>query len=229
MSLKGKTRIAICTPTAGYVRIEWAESLSRLQLELHKDKRLDVQDSKLFYIAGSVIPYNRQWCVDEAIKWGASHVLFIDDDMSFTPTVVKRLLRSRDLPIVAANATKRVYPIKFMSLDFNGNEVATTAETVGLQEVMMTGNAMILIRTEVFQNLEKPWFAFPYYPKQDMWETEDYYFNRKATEKGYPIVIDHDASKELIHIGAHHFIYDDRFHKLSERNMSKVEDGSSLN
>ena len=31
-----------------------------------------------------------------------------------------------------------------------------TAETVGLQEVMMTGNAMILIRTEVFQNLESP-------------------------------------------------------------------------
>jgi hypothetical protein len=153
----------------------------------------------------------------------------IDDDMSFTPNVVKRLLRSRDLPIVAANATKRVYPIKFMSLDFEGKEVPTTADTVGLQEVMMTGNAMILIRTEVFQNLEKPWFAFPYYPKQDMWETEDYYFNRKATEKGYPIVIDHDASKELIHIGAHHFIYDDRFHKLSERNMSKVEDDSILN
>jgi hypothetical protein len=121
LSLKGKTRIAICTPTAGYVRIEWAESLSRLQLELHKDKRLDVQDSKLFYIAGSVIPYNRQWCVDEAIKWGASHVLFIDDDMSFTPNVVKRLLRSRDLPIVAANATKRVYPIKFICADQDTN------------------------------------------------------------------------------------------------------------
>lgn len=224
-----KIKLAICTPTAGFVRIEWAESLSRLQTALQKEKKINITDSKLFYIAGSVIPYNRQWCVDAAIKWGATHVLFIDDDMSFNPDVVKRLLRNADLPVIACNATKRVYPISFMSLDFEGKEVKTTNETVGLQEVMMTGNACILIQTDVFKKLEKPWFAFPYYPKQDMWETEDYYFNRKCTEAGIPIVIDHDASKGLIHIGSHHFIYDDRFHKLSERNMSEATSDDGVN
>lgn len=221
MSLKPPIRLAICTPTAGYVRIEFAESLARLQKELALDRKLPVRDTKLFYIAGSVIPYNRQWCVQEALKWKATHILFIDDDMSFMPDVIKRLLKNADLPVVACNCTKRVYPITFMSLDFAGQEVKTTDETVGLQEVMMTGNAVVLIQAEVFNKLSKPWFAFPYYPKEDIFETEDYYFNRKVTEAGYPIVIDHDASKGVIHVGSHHFIYDDRFHKNVHRSMNE--------
>ena len=217
-------RIAICTPSSGFVRVEWAESVSKLQTAFAKNKKLGVQDSKLFYICSSVIPNNRQRCVMLAQKWGATHVLFIDDDMAFSVDAIKLLLRSSDLPIVACNAPKRMYPLQFMSLDFNDKEVVTDDTTIGLQEVKVTGNAVVLIQMKVFENMEKPWFFFPYYPETNEWETEDYYFNKKAQVLGYPIVIDHDASKGIVHIGSHNFNYNDVFHKVASPNYSELND-----
>lgn len=208
-----KIKLAICTPSAGFVRVEFAETLSRLMLSLKSDKRLNVVDQKFFYICGSIIPYNRQWCVEQAQKWGATHVLFIDDDMSFEPEVVKRLLQvSHIYPIIGCNCVKRLYPITFMAVDFKGQEVSSATAT-GIEEVMFTGNSVILTDIHVFDKIQKPWFAFPYHEDAEKFETEDYYFQRKALEAGFGTYIDHDASKGVIHIGAHNFNAFDSFHK----------------
>ena len=179
---------------------------------LRSDKKCNVVAQKFFYICGSIIPYNRQWCVTQAIEWGATHVLFLDDDMAFRPEVVKKLLQSSYLPIVAANCVKRVYPLTFMALDFAGYEVKSDDEKVGIEEVMFAGNSVILIKTEVFLKVPKPWFAFPYDAKEDNFETEDYFFQRRAREAGFGTYVDHAASKGVIHIGAHNFSYNDSFH-----------------
>lgn len=205
-------KLAICTPSAGFVRVEFAESLARLQRSLQIDNNCKVTDQKFFYICGSVIPYNRQWCVDQAMQWGATHVLFLDDDMAFRPEVVKQLLKSHKLPIVAANCVKRVYPLTFMALDFAGQEVKSDDAATGIEEVMLAGNSVILIRMEVFRKVPKPWFAFPYIPAEDNFETEDYFFQRRAREAGFGTFVDHDASKGVVHIGAHNFSYNDAFH-----------------
>lgn len=208
-----KIKLAICTPSAGFVRVEFAETLSRLMLSLKADKKLNIVDQKFFYICGSVIPYNRQWCVEQAQKWGATHVLFIDDDMSFEPEVVKRLLQVSSIyPIIGCNCVKRLYPITFMAVDFNGQEVSSETAK-GIEEVMYTGNSVLLVDIKVFDNIEKPWFAFPYVGGG--FETEDYYFQRKASEAGHGTYVDHDASKGVIHIGAHNFNAFDSFHKVN--------------
>ena len=59
-----------------------------------------------------------------------------------------------------------------------------------------------------------------------MWETEDYYSIERQRES-IPIVIDHDASKELIHISAHHSSHDDSFHKLWSVTTSKAKEDDS--
>ena len=132
--------------------------------------------------------------------------------MAFRPEVVKQLLKSHKLPIVAANCVKRVYPLTFMALDFAGQEVKSDDAATGIEEVMLAGNSVILIRMEVFRKVPKPWFAFPYIPAEDNFETEDYFFQRRAREAGYATFVDHDASKGVVHIGAHNFNYNDAFH-----------------
>ncbi len=223
-----KIKLAICTPSAGFVRVEFAESLVSLVIALNKEKKLHIVDQKFFYICGSIIPFNRQWCVEEAIKWGATHVLFIDDDMAFGPEVVKRLLRWADTcPIIAANCVKRVYPLTFMAVGFDGQEVKTDDTKRGVEEVMFVGNSVILIDINVFSKIEKPWFAFPYIEAANKYETEDYYFQRKALEAGIGTFIEHDASKGVLHIGAHNFSYNDKFRMVSPSNQPTKDNDES--
>jgi hypothetical protein len=204
---KERLKIGICTPSTGNCRIEFAESIARLQRFLAVDSFVNVADSKLFYWCSSVIPMNRHMVVNQALNWGATHILFIDDDMSFDYEVIRMLIMSHKLDMVAANCVKRVYPTAFMTIGLDGEMVRTTDESSGLEEVNYTGNACILIRAEVFRGMEKPWFAFPYLPSEDHFETEDYFFQRKARALGHKIYIDHDASKRIIHIGSHNFDY----------------------
>ena len=222
-------KLAICTPSAGFVRVEFAESLSTLMMALKSDKKCNVSAQKFFYICGSIIPFNRQWCVDQAILWGATHVLFIDDDMAFSPEVVKRLLRwANTVPIIAANCVKRIYPITFMGVDFNGQEVKTDDTKSGVEEVMFVGNSVILIQIGVFAKIEKPWFAFPYIEAANHYETEDYFFQRKALEAGFGTYIEHDASKGVMHIGAHNFTYNDRSRMTSPSNKDKQKEDDAF-
>lgn len=209
-------KLAICTPTAGAVRIEYADSIISTMRALQNDTYCKVTAMKYFFIVSSVIPYNRMFLVEQAMKWGATHVLFVDDDMAFPPEAVKQLLRSHKLPIVAANCVKRVYPLEFMALDFSGNEVKSQGITTGVEEVMLAGNSLVLIRTEVFRAMEKPWFTFTYLPEDNHFETEDYYFQKKARELGFKTYVDHDASKAVIHIGQHNFDAHDNFHKVKK-------------
>ena len=172
-----------------------------LSKALSKDK--DVLDHKFFYICGSVIPYNRQWTVEQAILWGATHVLFVDDDMSFPPQAVKELLKNKQYPIIAANCVKRVFPKEFMSRWFDGSEVVTNKDSSGVVEVMGTGNALCLIDIGVFGVVSKPWFAFPYIPETGGFNTEDIFFQEKARQCGIGTFICHEASKDVKHIGVH--------------------------
>lgn len=196
-------KLAICTPTTGNVRIEWAESLLESVRVLQKEKL--VKDWKLFFYCSSVIPANRNNIVNTAMKWGATHFLFIDDDMRFPVDAMRYVIKyGKQMPIFGANCIKRKYPIEYMATDFEGKQVVSTGKT-GIEEVAYTGNSFVMVSRQVFEKVPKPWFAFPYVPDNDDYATEDFYFYRKATEHNFPCIIDHELSQVINHVGINEF------------------------
>lgn len=148
----------------------------------------------------SVLPVVRNRLVRDAINSGATHVLFLDSDMRFPPDTLLRLL-SHDKDIVAANCVLRAFPTRATAWA-DGAHVFTDAGMDGLQEVDSIGTAVMLIKTDVFRKMPKPWFYFQPRP-EDPNEAlgEDQYFCAKAKECGFKVHIDHGLSHSVAHVG----------------------------
>ena len=128
------------------------------------------------------------------------------------PKDALQILLSRKLPIVGVNATTRRFPVLPTALDYDQETKdlvkVTSKDKTGLEEVLGLGFGMVLIRKEVFQKVEKPWFWFE---QTDKGGTigEDIYFCVKAFDKGFKTVLDHDLSKHIRHIGTYEYGWDD--------------------
>jgi GT2 family glycosyltransferase len=163
----------------------------------------------IFTSMGTLIANQRQELVGEALQSGASHILFLDTDMRFPKDTIDRLL-AHDKPIVAANYATRRMPVKTVAFKTAGSWdcVYTTEDKTGLEKVAAVGMGVMLIKREVFETLELPWFIIGYSPKTFEFSGEDIFFCRQAQKAGYDIMIDHDLSKQVKHIGSFEFAHE---------------------
>lgn len=168
---------------------------------------------------GSLISYQREHLAEKAIEQEATHVLWLDSDMRFPPTLVHQLLR-HDLPMVACNYVKRTIPAMPNAKDLNGKLIPTNRDSHGLHEASSAGFGAVLMKTEVLKAIPKPWFDLVWMEKDGKTEMmgEDVFFFRKARHHGHPLFIDHDASQKISHIGT--FEYDNA---LCEATWEEVE------
>lgn len=140
--------------------------------------------------------------LDPAYK-DATHVLFIDDDMIMPANGLMRLLQ-HNVPIVGGLYFARTpphLPIAYRRVEEN-QWVAITNTCAGLQEVDAIGAGFLLVKTEVFKKLQRPWFEFSDKMGEDM------YFCLQAQEAGYTILLDGDVvcrHLSTIEIGPEHF------------------------
>jgi hypothetical protein len=125
----------------------------------------------------------------------ASHVLFIDSDMRFPSDTLERLLK-HDVDIVGANCVQRTQ--KQFTARKNGEFVSSIGKT-GIEEVDTLGFGVTLIKAEVFEKMEEPWFHTPFDGNKHV--GEDVYFSTMAGKNGYKIYIDHDLSQHIKHAG----------------------------
>lgn len=201
-------RLAVCVPTSGRVTATFAYALAQTvgffgTWEATERLKLLVQQS-------SSIHSNREQLVEQALEWDATHVLFIDDDMFWTPQAVLSLL-GRQLAFVACNYVKRSFPIEFVSVDMHGNRIATTEESTGVVECQFSGFGVSLIRAEVFRALSRPWFLPGYSHELKEYSTEDMPLYIAARAAGFIPHIDHDASKMgIFHVGEHQYAWNQR-------------------
>ena len=63
----------------------------------------------------------------------------------------------------------------------------------------------LLIKTDIFKELSKPWFDFQWTPSSNDFLGEDMYLCQKITAAGYSIKIDTIISQELHHLGTFAF------------------------
>lgn len=141
----------------------------------------------------------------------ATHLLFLDSDMIFPCDLLQRLLnRNRD--IVGTTYCQRRSPRGFVHEPLSDGVIDSSikplrVESRGLYEIKSTGFGAILIRSEVFMNVPRPWFASTYTGKidpvtgEDERRSEDRSFCDRARAKGYKVWCDFDLSSELKHIG----------------------------
>lgn len=197
-------KLTIAIPTAGMVPMGFAYSLAGLiaKLAAHgcPTRPECTVDARIDLVESSVIHTNREQLVRRAIDAGRTHLLFLDDDMTFEPQVLD-ILMGRRQQIVAVNYCIKTLPPEFVAVGLDGCRVPTTESSTGLLPIAYTGFGVSLFDLEVFKATPQPWFAPVFDPASSSYTTEDNPCYRRMREAGFTVHLDQDASKLVTHIG----------------------------
>lgn len=197
-------KLCILTPTTGFCRAAYTFSLANLvmhyaQNRMYKDNVN--QSLNIEPVEGSGISANREKLVNGAMKGDTTHILFIDEDMSFAPHTLQ-VLASRRKPVVGCNYKMRVPGKGFTALATDKkSRIITNEDSTGLEPCHYTGFGFCLIERWVFEKVERPWFLIGYNTDTHTYTTEDAGFARQLEKAGVEWLVDHDASKKVIHWG----------------------------
>lgn len=167
---------------------------------------------------------SRNVLVKGLIEQGVDYVIFLDTDMRFPQTLFGDLMGHK-LPVVAANCAKRRRPIsptaRKESPDDPGKLDAVWPDPErreGVERIHVVGTAVMCIQTDVFFQLEYPWFHTPWHHEDGRFIGEDLYFCAQLKKAGVPLYIDHGVSWAVGHIGQYTYEMKD---VLAEREMAR--------
>lgn len=136
----------------------------------------------------------RERIVDLALAYDCEYLLFYDDDMLFGTDAFLRLYMNQ-VPVCAALAFTGRDPITPVIYRFTNEwdearqvlslniQPIFDYEKDALQKVDAVGGGMMLIRTEVFRKIEKPWF-------NSTGMGEDIFFSFRCGKAGIPVYVD---------------------------------------
>jgi hypothetical protein len=176
----------------------------------------------------STLQENRERLIKKALSNGATHLILLDDDHAFPPDTFRWML-DRDQDVLTTNYVRRTVPTYPVARGLDKQLLYTRHESTGLEEVMYSGLGVACIKASVFDNLPEPWFDFvweehPKHPGQ--WVigmSEDVYFMNKLRAAGYKVMVDHDLSKQIQHIGQFSYTWQ---HALPpEEQLAAIRDG----
>jgi len=201
-------KIAVCIPAGEMCHSTFAYSLS-LAIGYMGKNQPDAS-VMLYFNNGTILAENRTALAKIALREGADWLVWFDSDMRFPKDSIERLV-AHAKPIVAANYPTRRYPmietVSFVD-DETQRRVYTAKESKGVESVAATGFGAMCVHRTVFEAMEPPWFFTPWDEENQKWDCgEDIYFCRKARKAGFDVLIDHDLSKEIAHIGMMEWSY----------------------
>lgn len=209
--------VSICVPTHDIVPVKFALSLAEMSMTTGASLVADgIIDVTLSHYIGTYIAKARNELALNALKRDATHILWLDSDMTFPADLLIRLM-NHNLPIVGVNYAKRRIPTEFVAMktvafNLEGGERSircpTLEDSTGLEEVEGMGFGCVLMQTEVFWNLEPPFFDQYYDRENKRWVGEDIHFAKLVKDAGFKMHIDHDLSKQVGHMGSLRFLND---------------------
>lgn len=193
-----KGKLAVCIPCRDTLHSAHAMSLA----ELVKFNTMNDIDTHVFMDASTILLTQRERLATMALELGSQYVLWLDSDIVFPATTAIRLM-SHNEPIVAANYVRRQLPAKGVAYEKIGDwENPLPFEIYdNLVEVEGIGMGCILMKTEIFQKIPKPWFEFGWSPESNDFLGEDMILCQKIAALGYQIKVDTLLSQELRHLG----------------------------
>lgn len=185
-------RLAIAVPALSNVPAVFANDLAML----YAATRASLPVVTLAMMVGTFVHQAREKLLHDLVSiWGATHILWLDADMTFPPDAALRLL-AHEKEVVAANYVTRAGHHRPTAV--RDGQFISSSESAGLEEVDHVGMGVFLMRTSFVPDLPRPRFAY-----DSPTETEDVHFCRLLRAAGHSIWIDHDLSKDIGHIGQH--------------------------
>lgn len=150
---------------------------------------------------GGDIAEKREFQVAEGMKLGCTHFILLDADMVYPPETITDLfdLLENHGASMAGGLCYRGYepydPLIWGLGDENLLKPFENYQFGDIVEAGATGAACLLIKREVFENLERPWFRIQTEEKTVDGKVivirrgEDTYFTRNATKAGFKLLI----------------------------------------
>lgn len=146
-------KVLISVPSFDHVHADFAFSLAAMLGKLQHDSLRRPLPISLHNPRSTLIFHARNLGAQAALDSGATHLLFLDSDMTFPPDTLTRLA-SHAVPIVGADYVRRVPP----------HTLCGTASgepmKAGLRPMISLPFGCILIKTEVLREMERPWFQY---------------------------------------------------------------------
>jgi len=193
-----KGKLAVCIPCRDTLHSAHAMSL----IELVKFNTMNNIDTHVFMDASTILLTQRERLATMALESDAEFILWLDSDMVFPATTAVRLMAHNE-DVVAANYLRRQLPVKGVAyetigdwenpLDFNVYDDLVPVEGVGM--------GCVLMKSEIFTELPKPWFDFQWSPQSNDFLGEDMVLCQKIAATGRSIKIDTVLSQEMRHLG----------------------------
>ena len=195
-------KLSILVPTRDMVHSHFSFSLVQLMKTM-----IDAGvDTYVFYDSSTILLNQRERLIEKAKEINSDYVLWLDSDMMFPSTVALRLLE-HNKDIVACNYMRRSLPLKTVAYtNLNDwNSWVPMSPQDELVEVQGIGMGCMLMKTEVFDTLEKPYFEFRYKEDTQDWYGEDFVLLHKLRNNNYKIYVDTLLSMDIKHVGTYAF------------------------
>jgi hypothetical protein len=198
-------KIVIGVPTAGRVPMGFAYSLAGMVASIGARRIPTVPEAKIEVsmdiVESSNWITNREQLARRAVDSGKTHLMFLDDDMTFEPHILEVMLGRRQQIVVTNYLIKTENP-EFVAVGLHGKRVPTLETSTGIEPIAYSGFGVSLFDVDVFKRTPQPWFLPEFVAESNTYTTEDNPFYRRARETGFTVYLDHDASKMVSHIGA---------------------------
>lgn len=204
-------KVCLGLPNTGQIEMETAHCLMAMNNYMISKYHGTGFDICLITIDGTIIPQSRIGIVQQALQMNATHVLWIDSDMTFPKTTMERLLSHR-LPVVGANYSQRKRPCKPTASNMDDNWIYDEGQA-GLEEVKFFGHGVCLVETAVYEAMHQPWYMNAWIERADgsghVMGEDVWFFRELKAQLDVDPVIDHDLSRQVSHIGKHHYTMSD--------------------
>lgn len=191
-------KLLVAVPSNRPWQAHFGISLLRLAVHLNGCSYLEDVDIRP-WLGVSLLPVGRQLAVDTAIAEEFTHLLFVDDDMGFDPSVFESL-RSHKKDFIAANYMSKGPNGKPVAAGMDGEVLPSKGKT-GIEQILQIGLGCALVAVEPLKTIPKPHFEVPYVEDKAAYMGEDAYFCRLLTHFGVEMFVDHDATRKVVHIG----------------------------
>lgn len=200
-------RLLIGIPSQGMVCTDTALSLALMASDLCFPLKGKSHVFNILNIKSSILPQGRQSIVDAAIEGDATHLLFIDSDMTFPPFLARALL-AHEKDVVGVNCPTRGFPCNPTARGANQEPVYSEGKK-GLEKVWRLGTGIMLISVTALKALPRPCFTPYWSDEKEAYVGEDWAFADHLEAAGFPIWVDHELSATIGHIGNYTFTQED--------------------